>query len=180
MLNPMRYSNKSKKSHVPGVGVYSLSCKAVVVRPSRPSHPYNAGTEHVGFSPTWQTLRKVFGGFFFPTSSVSRRCIPPWKSLNPPAADRSYTVFVSFLLLYCRCHPTIRRVQESMSITHTHPHNQEEKPSASIYRRSSTYRHRFTSPYEIQQVNASSTHFSFNEAFHARYVRYGTSLWPVM
>ena len=34
----------------------------------RPSHPYNAGTEHVGFSPTRQTLlapsakrREVFG-----------------------------------------------------------------------------------------------------------------------
>ena len=35
-------------------GVLSL-CMASVVRP-RPSHPYYAGTEHVGFSPTRQTL----------------------------------------------------------------------------------------------------------------------------
>ena len=28
----------------------------------RPSHPYNAGKEHVGFSPTRQTLRAPRGG----------------------------------------------------------------------------------------------------------------------
>ena len=42
--------------------------KTVVVYDPRPSHPYNAGTEYVGFSPTRQTLpapsakrREVFG-----------------------------------------------------------------------------------------------------------------------
>ena len=35
----------------------------------RPSHPYNAGTEHVGFPPTTQALRALKGGggsFKFP------------------------------------------------------------------------------------------------------------------
>ena len=36
--------------------MYSISCMAVVVKDHRPSHPYNAGTEHVEFSPTRQTL----------------------------------------------------------------------------------------------------------------------------
>ena len=30
---------------------------AGVVRELRPSHPYTAGTEHVGFSPTRRTMR---------------------------------------------------------------------------------------------------------------------------
>ena len=46
-----------------------MSCMAVVVYDYKPSHPYSgAGTEHVGFSPTRQTLlassakrREVFG-----------------------------------------------------------------------------------------------------------------------
>ena len=45
-----------------------MSCMAVVVDDHKPSHPYNAGAEHVGFSPTRQTLlapsakrREVFG-----------------------------------------------------------------------------------------------------------------------
>ena len=34
-----------------------MSCMAVVVSYGyRSSHPYNVGTEHVGFSPTRQTL----------------------------------------------------------------------------------------------------------------------------
>ena len=40
-----------------GRGVLSASmCMAVVVYDHRPSHPGYAGTEHVGFSPTRQTL----------------------------------------------------------------------------------------------------------------------------
>ena len=49
-----------------GGGVLSL-CMAVVLS-RKPSHPYFAGTEHVGFSPTRQNLlaptakrREVFG-----------------------------------------------------------------------------------------------------------------------
>ena len=45
-----------------------MPCMAVVVHDHRPSHPYNAGTEHVGLSPTRQKLlapcakrREVFG-----------------------------------------------------------------------------------------------------------------------
>ena len=33
-----------------------MSCMAVVVGSYRPSHPYNAGVEHVGFSPTRQAF----------------------------------------------------------------------------------------------------------------------------
>ena len=33
-----------------------ISCMAVVTwHDRRPSHPYNSGTKHVGFSPVWQT-----------------------------------------------------------------------------------------------------------------------------
>ena len=40
-----------------GEGVYSTSCMTVVVWSyHRPSHHYNTGTEHAGFSPTRQTL----------------------------------------------------------------------------------------------------------------------------
>ena len=44
----------------PGVStigeMHSISCMAVVVYDDRPPHPYNAGTEHVGFSLTRRTL----------------------------------------------------------------------------------------------------------------------------
>ena len=50
-----------------GGGVYSV-CAWPYWYDHRPSHPYYAGTEHVGFSPTRQTLlapsakrREVFG-----------------------------------------------------------------------------------------------------------------------
>ena len=40
-----------------GAGLYSISCMAVVVYDLRPSHPYDAGTEILGFSPTRLALR---------------------------------------------------------------------------------------------------------------------------
>ena len=39
-----------------GVGGVFISCIAAVLRPRSSSHPYYAGTEHVGFSPTRQAL----------------------------------------------------------------------------------------------------------------------------
>ena len=51
-------------------GVYSILMhgRTGITIAIRPSHPYNAGTEHVGFSPTRQALlapsakrREVFG-----------------------------------------------------------------------------------------------------------------------
>ena len=50
------------------VFIQSKGCTQFVQYDHRPSHPYYAGTEHVGFSPTRQTfletsakLREVFG-----------------------------------------------------------------------------------------------------------------------
>ena len=49
--------------------MYSISCISLV-HDHRPSHPYNAGMEHVGFTPTRQTSlapsatrREVYGKF---------------------------------------------------------------------------------------------------------------------
>ena len=48
-----------------------MSCMTVVVYDHRPSHPYNAGTEHVGFSPTRQTLPAPNAAVVFFTLAVT-------------------------------------------------------------------------------------------------------------
>ena len=64
----------------------------------RPSHPYNAGTEHVGFSPTRQTLlatslkrREVFGESHEGTASCGKPLVRRTCTWMP--ASRSQFIF---------------------------------------------------------------------------------------
>ena len=49
--------------------MYSISCMAAVID-HRPLHLYNAGTEHVGLSPTRQALLAPYAGGHFVSDEV--------------------------------------------------------------------------------------------------------------